>query len=137
MVEFVFTTILMVCLSAVLYLMVRTLPRIEEEPTTGKVGGFLDRWAHSQIPEKIDIALNGFLFKFLRKIKVVILKLDNTLGSHLQKMKAKEAEQERKSVIDFREIAGGDRRTEDRRRFGRRAADRLKEDGDSADNLPV
>jgi len=113
MVEFIFTTVLMFCLLAVLYLMVRALPRIAEEPSA-ESRGLLDRWAHSEVPEKIDIALNGFLFKFLRKIKVAVLKVDNNLGSHLQKMKAKEEEHERKSAIDFREMAedGAERRAE-------------------------
>lgn len=100
MIEFIFTTILMVCLSTVLYLMARALPRVQEEPSDSK--GFLDRWAHSEVPEKVDAALNGFLLKFLRKVKVVVLKLDNTLARHLQKIKA--GETETKSNIDFKEI---------------------------------
>jgi len=120
MVEFIFTTVLMFCLLAVLYLMVRALPRIEEEPRA-ESRGLLDRWAHSEVPEKIDIAFNGFLFKFLRKMKVAILKLDNGLGSHIQKMKAKEEEYDRKSTINFREMAddGAERHTgEDRQSEG-------------------
>jgi len=128
MLEFAFVTALMICLSAVLYLMVRALPRIAEEPAgeSTESKGMLDRWAHSDLPEKIDIFLNSFLFKFLRKIKVVVLKLDNSLGSHLQRMKAKEEEHERKAAINFQDIAQGaeERRVEDRRRFGRRASDR-------------
>jgi len=138
MVEFVFVIVLMFCLSAVLYLMVRALPRIA--PEANEPQGLLDRWAHSDIPERIDIALNGFLFKFLRKIKVAILKLDNNLGNHLQQMKAKEDEYEKKSVIDFREI-GAERRMEDRRKSGRRTTDRSVSDHSApdapADNLPV
>lgn len=102
MIEFIFVTVLMICFSTVLYLMVRALPRIEESPSDRK--SFLDRWAHSEIPEKVDAAWNGFLFKFLRKVKVGVLKLDNTLAKHLQKIKT--AEQEPKSNIDFREISG-------------------------------
>ncbi len=131
MIEFVFVTVLMFCLLAVLYLMVRALPRIVEEPAD-ESRSLLDRWAHSEIPEKIDIAFNGFLFKFLRKIKIAILKIDNNLGTHIQKMKAKEDEHERKSAINFKEIAddGAERRSDDRRRFGRRATD--QNDGGAA-----
>ena len=112
MIEFIFVTILMFCLLAVLYLMVRALPRIEEVPAAAESRGLLDRWAHSEIPEKVDIAVNGFLFKFLRKVKVAVLRLDNGLGSHLQKMKAKEEEHERKATINFKDIAddGAERR---------------------------
>ena len=116
MVEFIFTMVLMVCLSSVLYLMVRALPRVAEE--SAERNSILDRWAHSEIPERVDAVLNNFLVKFLRKVKVVVLKLDNTIAGHLQKVKP---EDEKKPLIDFKEIAGV---SEDRRRMGRRASDR-------------
>ena len=53
-----FTIILMICLGTVLYLTVQALPRIEEVPSDEK--GFLERWAHSEVPEKIDAAFNNF-----------------------------------------------------------------------------
>ena len=100
--EFIFTTILMICLGTVLYLTVLALPRIEEVP--GEKKGFFDRWAHSEIPEKIDAALNSYLLKFLRKVKVFILKLDNTLGKHVQKINPEN--KKKKSNIDFKQISG-------------------------------
>jgi hypothetical protein len=99
--EFIFTTILMICLGTVLYLTVQVLPRIEEAP--GEAKGFFDRWAHSEIPEKVDAAFNSFMLKFLRKIKVFVMKLDNSLGKHVQKIKPK---QRKEHAIDFKEISG-------------------------------
>ncbi len=99
--EIIFTIILMICLGTVLYLTVQVLPRIEEVPTEEK--GFLERWAHSEMPEKIDAAFNNFLLKFLRRIKVLILKLDNTLAKHLQKIKP---EEDKRPNIDFKEMSG-------------------------------
>ena len=99
--EFIFTIILMVCLGIVLYLTVQALPRIEEVPSDEK--GFLERWAHSEMPEKIDAAFNNFLLKFLRRTKVLILKLDNVLAKHLQKIKP---EEDKRPAIDFKEISG-------------------------------
>ena len=105
MFEFVSVSILMISFSAVLYLMARALPRIAEEPQAeGERRSFLDRWAHSQIPEKVDTALNGFLLKFLRKFKVFVMKLDNALSNHLQKVKPEDSG--KKAAIDFKEIAG-------------------------------
>jgi hypothetical protein len=104
MLEFIFVSILMISFSSVLYLTARALPRIAEEPQTEDSRSFLDRWAHSQIPEKVDLAVNGYLLKFLRKLKVLVLKFDNTLSKHLQKVKPES--QEKKSNIDFKEIAG-------------------------------
>jgi hypothetical protein len=105
MAMFIFTSILMVSLSAVLYLMVRALPRIAEDPAAEtEKHGLLDRWAHSQIPEKVDVALNGFLLKFLRRVRVIVLKIDNALSRHLQKVKPEE--NGKKPNIDFKEMAG-------------------------------
>lgn len=100
---FIFTSVLMISLSAILYLMVRALPRIAEEPPTEKQG-LLDRWARSQFPEKVDAVLNGFLLKFLRKLRVLVLKIDNALSRHLQKVKPED--NGKKPAIDFKEIAG-------------------------------
>jgi len=99
--EFIFTIILMICVGTVLYLMIQVLPRIEEVPSEEK--GFLERWAHSEMPGRIDAAFNNFLLKFLRKIKVLVLKFDNTLAKHLQKIKPKE---DKRPAIDFKEISG-------------------------------
>jgi hypothetical protein len=102
MIEFVFTSLLMVCLSTVLYLMVRALPRIVDDQSDAQ--GFFERWARSELPEKFDQTLNSFLLKFLRKTKVVILKLDNKLAHHLQRIKPEE--EAKRHAIDFREISG-------------------------------
>ncbi len=99
----------MASLSGVLYLMVRALPRIAEEPA-GERKSFLDRWAHSEVPEKVDQALNGFLLKFLRKAKVLVLKLDNALSKHLQKIKPEDTD--KKPAIDFKEMAGQNKKAE-------------------------
>lgn len=103
MAMFIADSILMIALSAMLYLMVRALPRIAEEPPAEKPG-LLDRWARSQFPEKVDNAWNRFLSKFLRQIKVFILKIDNALSGYLQKVKPEDAG--KKPAIDFKEIAG-------------------------------
>ncbi len=103
MVLFIFMSLLMVSLSAMLYLFVRALPRVGEEPAAAYVGGIAHAWRRSEIPEKIDAFVNDFLLKSLRKLKVVILKLDNNLSRHLQRIKPKT--DMRQSSIDFKEIA--------------------------------
>jgi hypothetical protein len=105
--QLIFTIILMICLGIVLYLTVQALPRIEEVPSDEK--GFLERWAHSEMPEKIDAAFNNFLLKFLRKTKVLVLKFDNTLAKHLQKIRPKE---DKRPNIDFKEISGQNKEEE-------------------------
>ncbi len=101
MFEFVFTLILMVALSFALYLMVIALPRVAEDSATETKQGFLDRWAHSHIPEKLDATFNLFFLKLLRKAKVYMLKLDNSLGNRLKNMKL---DDDAKKPIDFSDM---------------------------------
>jgi hypothetical protein len=97
---FVFTILLMLALGAVLYLMVRALPRVAEDSQAKE--NFLDRWARSEIPEKIDAAINGFLVKFLRRVKVFALKFDNAVSARLRKAAA--GEKEKKQGFELRDI---------------------------------
>lgn len=84
MFQFILTTILMASLGTMLYLMARALPRMEEEASDKQ--NFLDRLSSSEIPEKIDAAFNSFLFKFLRKSKVILLKIENFINEKLKKI---------------------------------------------------
>ncbi len=102
MVEFAFIMILMLCLGAVLYLTVQALPRIKEEP--GDEMGIFERWAKSEMPEKIDAAFNSFLLKSLRKVKIAVLRLDNALSRQLRAIAPQD--DRTNTNIDFKEIAG-------------------------------
>jgi hypothetical protein len=111
MVLFLFTLVLMFSLSAVLYLMVRALPRVAEADgingsSVDGPRGLLDRWAHSELPEKIDASFNAWLLKLLRKFKVFTLKLDNAISRHLRKINHEHAVSDKKTAIDFKEISG-------------------------------
>ncbi len=99
---YIFTILLLLAVGAMLYLMVRALPRVAEE--AGAKETFLDRWARSKLPEKIDIALNGMLVKLLRRVKVVALKFDNAVSVGLRKATAEEREKERRAGFDLKDI---------------------------------
>ena len=111
MVFFIFILLLMFSLSGVLYLMVRALPRMGEvEDGAGGANaiagrGILDRWAHSELPDKIDAAFNEWFLKFLRKFKIFTLKLDNNVSKHLHKIRHEHQTAEKKAAIDFKEIS--------------------------------
>ena len=111
MLQFVLTNILMVSLGTILYVSVRTLPRIEESGA-GEKKGMLERWIASEIPEKIDRALNGFLFKFLRKFRIVLLKTDNSVSERLKKINPGVSATAKGPAIDFKEIANKTSETE-------------------------
>jgi len=86
MLQFILTDLLMLSLGAILYLVVRTLPRIGESAPQGERGLF-ERWITSEIPERADSFVKNFFHKFLRKTKIFILKMDNILTQRMKKIK--------------------------------------------------
>jgi hypothetical protein len=91
----------------ILFLVARALPRVEEEPP--KKANILDRWAASELPERFDAAFNSYLVKFLRKTKIVLLRIDNSLTARLKKMASSEnGGLTGKPKIDFKDITGAD-----------------------------
>ncbi|MBU6500979.1 MAG: hypothetical protein KGJ89_02535 [Patescibacteria group bacterium] len=105
MAQFIFTNIFMISLGTILYVAVRTLPRIEMSGEDKK--GIMERWLASELPEKVDVAMNGFLVKFLRKLKILLLKVDNSLSGHLRKIRPENTgANAQKPAIDFKEISG-------------------------------
>ncbi len=102
MAQFIFVNILMVSLAAIIYVVVRTLPRIDDG-TPGNKNVF-EKWLTSELPERFDAIFNGFLMKLLRKLKVVLLKVDNYLSGHIKKIKPEGDTNGRSKAIDFKEI---------------------------------
>ena len=85
MFQFIVVNVLMLSLGTALYLIARALPRVEEAGGVKK-SGIVERWVNSQVPEKIDVVLNGFLVKILRRLKVLLLKVDNSISRHMKKV---------------------------------------------------
>lgn len=70
------------------FIMLRSLPRVstedDVEPSlTARFADFLNRLPLHHIDDRI----NGFLFKFLRRTRVFMLKLDNRLVRELDRVK--------------------------------------------------
>ena len=89
----------MISVGGLLYFVIRTLPRIEPEVGAPDAKGFLERLIVSRIPERVDGAVNSFLFKFLRKLKVVLLKIDNVVGRQIKRIQPEAAGNIRTSLI--------------------------------------
>lgn len=84
MYDFILQIFIMVSLGTVIFLAARVLPRISETASTSKTKTNL----FSSFPfEKVDAAVNAFLEKTLRKIKLFFLKMDNTISKLLEKFK--------------------------------------------------
>src|SRR3989344_8522147 len=102
--QFALTNLLMISAGVMLYLVVRALPRGGEDPAAARMNIF-DRWRNSPIPEKIDAQMNAFLTKFLRRLKVWVMKFDNFITDRLKGMKSAPGGN---AAIDFKEIANGE-----------------------------
>ncbi len=91
MLRFIIQTLIMVSLAAILYLMAKAVPRIGDEPENGPE----NQGRVMMYVEKLDEFLKAFLEKFLRQVRVWILKFDNFIGQKINRFK-KEAPRETK-----------------------------------------
>lgn len=82
---------MLVSLGIIVYLFARALPRVASNHPEDlqPLGGF-DRFI-SRLPlEKIDRGLHSFFEKALRKMRIVLMKVDNYINSHLKNIKDKQ-----------------------------------------------
>jgi len=87
MCNFILQICLMIGFGGMVYMIARGVPRIDDRLEEEKKNK-LDHW-FSKIPiEKIDLALSRFLEKILRRLRVCLLRADNFLVSHLNKIKS-------------------------------------------------
>ncbi len=80
----------MTSLGAIIYLIARAAPRVGDNEESFKKFSYssrLDRLI-AKIPfDDIDAFLSIFVEKFLRKLKLLLLKWDNLLSEHIKKIK--------------------------------------------------
>lgn len=86
MLKFILDIIVVISLGAILYLFARTLPRISEV-ADDTLASRIRTHRLSMYVEKVDEWLKVFFEKFLRRAKVWILKLDNTVSDRLNRFK--------------------------------------------------
>jgi len=89
MLQFIVVNLIFIALGVILYLVVRTLPRLGDEHAHPQPVTIFERLIVSEIPERIDAALNAFLGKTLRKTRVVLMRLDNFVSKWLARIKTK------------------------------------------------
>lgn len=87
MYDFILQTVFMLSLGTLIYLISRSVPRVTEinqsHPKRDYFGELMEK-----IPlEKVDAFISANLEKFLRKLKVVIMKLDNLVTKHLKSVR--------------------------------------------------
>ena len=87
--QFLLTNAFLLAVGIMLYLVVRTLPRIEEGAETPERHTVFERIVMSDIPHRLDATVNTFLGKVLRKTKIYLMRTDNYLTGKLKTMNMK------------------------------------------------
>ena len=77
---------MMLSLGTILYLLARALPRVNDQEIKEKSASSQPHWFNTYL-EKADEWLKAYLEKFLRRIRVWILKLDNFVAHRLNRFK--------------------------------------------------
>ncbi len=87
-------------LAVIVYLFARALPRIDR-PDHVRTANAFDR-ALAKLPiGKMDSAVNSFFERILRKMRVVIMKIDNFVNGYLNRLKEHQIAKEKQ--VDLRE----------------------------------
>ena len=102
MYNFVLQTIVMLSLGAIIYLFARALPRVLETASSEPRKNYLEDFFRKFPLEKADAFSSYWLERFLRKLKIVVLRLDNLLSKHLSNLKPA-ATEEKPSLFEKKE----------------------------------
>lgn len=102
----------MTSLAVMVYLIARAVPKIDENVVLARSkNSFFDNLVHKLPLEKIDLISSNLLEKLLRRVKIIILKIDNVLTKKLGNFKSVNSKQEDlrpnlfgKSDLDNKEI---------------------------------
>jgi len=86
MYDFIIHIALVVSLGVIIYLLARALPRVTDEHGTLPPGLF-DRLVDRLPLQRIDIAISAFLERLLRKGKVLVSKMDNSINSYIERVR--------------------------------------------------
>lgn len=86
MAAFLLEMLMVVSIGAVLYLLARTLPRVSDIDTSPTPSAPAPHWLMDRL-EKLDEDILSFAEKFLRRLRVALLKLDNTMTGKLKRLK--------------------------------------------------
>lgn len=80
MAEFILQIVLMLSLVVMVVLVARAVPRVNDDEGSRK----LEDWLRNIPIDKVDDYLKKFYYKFLRKLRVFLLKADNIVRKRLE-----------------------------------------------------
>ena len=99
-------------LAVIIYLMARALPRVANGETPKTFYDYLEQWLDKLPVHKLDQRLNQHLFKFLKKTRVVVMRMDNKLAESLIRIKRNGENSNGNSVADLINQANDDKSNE-------------------------
>lgn len=87
MYNFILQLIVMLSLGAIIYLIARAAPRVTEAESPLPKENYFDKLVRKLPLEKADAFVSAYFEWFLRKLKIVILRLENIVEKHFRKLK--------------------------------------------------
>lgn len=90
MYDFLLQIIVFLSLGFLIYLLARALPRLPEEAAVDGRRDYFGRLVKKLPLERVDVFLNMFFGKALRRMRIMVLKVDNLLNRYLSKVKKSE-----------------------------------------------
>ncbi|MCP6719707.1 MAG: hypothetical protein KJI72_00035 [Patescibacteria group bacterium] len=97
MFKFIIEMLIMVSLGTILYLLARTMPRVDDRETD--IPSLKTHWIMGYL-EKADQRLKFYWEKTLRRSGIVILKLDNAINKKLSRLKKENAKESTFSITE-------------------------------------
>ncbi len=87
MYDFLLQSTFFLSLGVIIYLLARAVPRVNESGEAHHAPGFFDRLLTKLPLKEVDGWLNAFFEKFLRRLRVGLMKLDNLVNQYLKNFK--------------------------------------------------
>ncbi len=85
---FILEIVFFISLGAIVFLFVRKLPYVSDVPQKElNAGRFKDGILNSQWVDKLDSKFIDLLSKWLRKMKLAVMRLDNYVARHIENIK--------------------------------------------------
>jgi len=85
--NFILEISLLISLGAMIYLVARVLPRVGDDVGDSHRKSRIDTLIEAIPLHKVDAAFSGLVEKTLRRVRLILMKLDTILGRHLHRVR--------------------------------------------------
>ena len=98
--DFILQISMVISLAAIIYLLARAVPRVRDEDLIIATESYFEKLAAKVPIHKIDTWFGAAVAKFLRRLRLIVLKLDNLLHRSITSVNHKHQYPEKNSFID-------------------------------------